>query len=294
MAATRSTTLDGADEDAQAAVISRSDTNNGASLETVVESVHIQEPDIANFDSAKAEADQYEKDPLSENYYLKAHRRGERREKQLRNIEKEHAMHEKLDLDRLFEELQGPDWLKTMGLAGFVDGDKRSFESKRDYYINAIRALLDKFRSWKDQERELKARKEAAIAAQLEEDEEGDDHDETSLHRFSIDDADLSALQLRQEAGLPPRVPLKKIKLRLNFALPEEDPTKPFVSFYSNPHLRAAALGSHRRGRNPTAFGQSVPDFKEAEFALPDDYITEEIVTANARKRRRLKRESKV
>jgi len=229
-------------------------------------------------------------DPLSEDYYLKGHRRGERREKNLRNIEKEHAMHEKGELERIFEELKGPDWIKTMGLTGLLDIEKRGFEKKRDHYIDAIQALLDKFRTWRDQEKELKARKDAA--RQEEDDYEPADVETSHLNNSNLDDTELSALQLRQEAGFP-RTAGQKIKLRFNFLLPEEDPSRPFVSFYSKPHLRAAALGTHRRGRNPTAFGQPVPEVGEREFSLPDGYITEEVVTANARKRRRLKRESK-
>lgn len=239
------------------------------------------------------ESEDYQEDPLSETYYLKAHRRGERREKQLRNIEKEHAMHEKQDLDRLFKELQGPEWLRTMGLTGVTEPEKRAFEKKRDYYVNVVQALLNKFRSWREQEKGLKARKEAALTAQQEEDEDADERDSSHVDMSALDDADLSALQLRQEAGLPPRTPVRRIKLRLNFLLPEEDPTKPFVSFYYKPHLRTAAMGHNRRGRNSTAFGQPVPEMAEGEFKLPFGFITEEAMTANARKRRRLKRESK-
>jgi len=263
-------------------------------LETVQESEQEDGLQESQLESTETRADEFTEDPLSEDYYLIAHRRGERREKNLRNIEKEHAMHEKGELERIFEELKGPDWVKTMGLTGVIDIEKRGFEKKRDYYIDAIQALLDKFRAWRAQEKELKARKDAALAARQEEDDYGPAGvDAPHLNHSTLDDTELSALQLRQEAGLPPRTPGKKIRLRLNFVLPEEDPSKPFVSFYSKPHLRTAALATHRRGRNSTAFGQPVPEIAEREFALPDGYITEEIVTANARKRRRLKRESK-
>ncbi|KAI5298002.1 hypothetical protein KEM56_004386, partial [Ascosphaera pollenicola] len=55
-------------------------------------------------------------DPLSDELYFKAHRRLERQEKQLRNIERDRAQHEKIQLDRLLEELEGHDWLRTMGI----------------------------------------------------------------------------------------------------------------------------------------------------------------------------------
>jgi len=41
-----------------------------------------------------------------------------------------------------------------------------------------------------------------------------------------------------------------------------------------------------------TAFGQDAPDPGEREFALPDDYVTEDVLKDNARRRRRKKRES--
>jgi hypothetical protein len=72
-----------------------------------------------------------------------------------------------------------------------------------------------------------------------------------------------------------------------------EAPPQPFLSFYSKPHLRAAAMGETRHGRNVTAFGHPIPDLAEKEFALPDDFITPGALRDIARKRRRLNREIK-
>lgn len=73
--------------------------------------------------------------------------------------------------------------------------------------------------------------------------------------------------------------------------LPEPEPEGPFISFYSKPHLRDAALGKIRRGgRAVTAFGKPVPDVEEREFELPQDILTQEAIMSSRRKRRRLHR----
>jgi hypothetical protein len=104
-------------------------------------------------------------DPLDDAFFFAQHRRAERKEKQLRNIEKERAMHEKLQLERLLDGLQGPDWLKVMGVTGVTDGERKDWESKRDYFVKEVEALVDKFRLWKEEEKRLRAEKEAALAA---------------------------------------------------------------------------------------------------------------------------------
>jgi len=58
--------------------------------------------------------------------------------------------------------------------------------------------------------------------------------------------------------------------------------------------MRQASLGKHRHGRNATAFGQPIPELEQHVFELPDDFVTQEFLRDNARKRRRRKRESGV
>jgi len=71
------------------------------------------------------------------------------------------------------------------------------------------------------------------------------------------------------------------------------DPEKPFKSFFDKPHLRAQALGKQRHGRGVLAFGRPVPQVDLRDFELPADLLTEDVVRANARKRRRMRRETK-
>ncbi|OJJ32051.1 hypothetical protein ASPWEDRAFT_53757 [Aspergillus wentii DTO 134E9] len=104
-----------------------------------------------------------EEDPLNEAFYFRAHRRVERQEKQLRNIERERAQHEKLQLDRLLDELRSNDWLRVMGITGVTDlEEKKLYEPKRDFFVKEISGVIDKFKIWKEEEKRRKLEKEKA------------------------------------------------------------------------------------------------------------------------------------
>ncbi|KAK2745012.1 hypothetical protein FQN55_006369 [Onygenales sp. PD_40] len=118
------------------------------------------------------------KDPLGDDVYFKAHRRIERQEKQLRNIERERAQHEKVQLDRLLDELQGHDWLRVMGISGITDTEKKLYEPKRAYFIKEVSALIDKFRVWKEEEKRRKIEREQSLAEEGDEDDEEDEEEE--------------------------------------------------------------------------------------------------------------------
>ncbi|KAH7408086.1 something about silencing, SAS, complex subunit 4-domain-containing protein [Phaeosphaeria sp. MPI-PUGE-AT-0046c] len=231
-------------------------------------------------------------DPLADAVFFTQHRRAERKEKQLRNIEKERAMHEKVQLERLLDGLQGPDWLKVMGITGVTDGERKDWEPKRDYFVSEVEALVDKFRIWKEEEKRLRAEKEAALAAQEDsDDQDGDESEESdTIVTKSRPHAPDSHASAKPKTPVPRRPPKPH-----GFLLPliPPEPTSPFQSFYSKPHLRAAALGKHRHGRNATAFGLPIPDFDEKEFDIPEEYIDPQRVKDNARQKRRRNRESK-
>jgi len=246
-------------------------------------------------------------DPLPDSFYFKAHRRAERKEKQLRNIEKERAQHEKVQLERLLDGLQGPDWLKVMGVTGVTDGEKKSWEPKRQYFIREVDALVDKFRIWKDEEKRLRLEREEKLAREEDEDDDGEDADggaedsesaesDTDAAPPSSDMDAWAARQLQQEARASlikrPASRAKQKQRGIEPLLPPE-PEKPFKSFFDKPHLRAQALGKQRHGRGVLAFGRPVPQMDRRDFELPADLLTEEVVRANARKRRRMRRETK-
>ncbi|GAM43394.1 hypothetical protein TCE0_050f18172 [Talaromyces pinophilus] len=150
-------------------------------------------------------------DPLSDDVYFKAHRRHERQEKQLRNIEKERAQHEKIQLDRLLDELQGHDWLRVMGISGITDTEKKLYEPKRDYFVKEVSALIEKFHMWKEEEKRRKHEREQMLleaanavaekeeqAEEMSESEELDEKPSSDIDSSELDAA--AAQQLLQEA----------------------------------------------------------------------------------------------
>jgi hypothetical protein len=199
-------------------------------------------------------------------------------------------MHEKVQLERLLDGLQGPDWLKVMGITGVTDGERKDWEPKRDYFVKEVESLVDKFRIWKEEEKRLRTEKEAALAAR--EGDEDEDEDSLGSDVANVNGAAPSASEQRKTV---PRTPQPRRPPRPHgFLLPvlPPQPQTPFTSFYAKPHLRAAALGKHRHGRNAAAFGQPIPDFYEHDFEPPEEYLTPEALRDHARKRRRQKRES--
>ena len=237
-------------------------------------------------------------DPLDDDIYFKGHRRAERREKQLRNIEKEKGMHEKLQLDRLLDGLQGPDWLRVLGISGITNSEKREYEPKRDYFIQEVQSLIDKFMAWKDEEKRLRSSNETSFQSRAyakvgdSGDEASENIENTSIDETASTDLDVwASKQLQDEASSASTVhrPSRRTN-NVSQTVPEL--SKPFTSFYSKAYLRTAALGKHRHGRNATAFGHPIPDCAMHEFSLPEDYLTKDVLRANARKRRRLRREA--
>ncbi|KAK9852687.1 uncharacterized protein MYU51_007831 [Penicillium brevicompactum] len=99
-------------------------------------------------------------DPLSEETYFRAHRKFERQEKQLRNIERNRAQHEQQVLERLLDELRGHEWLRTMGLPNVHESEKKNYEPKREILIQELVTLVNKFQAWKDEERRRRLEKE--------------------------------------------------------------------------------------------------------------------------------------
>ncbi|KAL2862058.1 something about silencing, SAS, complex subunit 4-domain-containing protein [Aspergillus pseudodeflectus] len=250
-----------------------------------------------------------EEDPLNEEVYFKAHRRHERQEKQLRNIERDRAQHEKQQLDRLLDELQSQDWLRVMGITGrsLTDQEKKLYEPKRDYFIKEISALLQKFKIWKEEEKRRKFDKDHKSSSfhsdpadsshakdkdTKSEDEPDDEKDATELTP-DINDVDaLAAHQLLQEARSATAGKRSSKSKQEPELPPPVEPDKPFTSFFSKPHLREAAMLGNRKGRTRLAFGHPIPEVEEKEFELPGDILTAEAIKSCQRKRRRMKRGS--
>lgn len=106
---------------------------------------------------------------MGEETYFRAHRKFERQEKQLRNIERDRAQHEKQQVDRLLAELRGYDWLRVMGLTGVHESEKKQYEPKRQLLIQELVFLVNKFQVWRDEDRRRKlAREKPAPSPEIE------------------------------------------------------------------------------------------------------------------------------
>ncbi|KAI1077390.1 something about silencing, SAS, complex subunit 4-domain-containing protein [Whalleya microplaca] len=132
-------------------------------------------------------------DPLQDSYFAPVHRKAERLEKSIRNTEKGRAQHEKDQIIRLLNELQGHDWLRTMGVSGVTESRKKTFEPARDHFIKGCQAILEKFRLWSQEEKKRKLEKERALAEQAEgddDDDEGDDDEEEEEESDEAEDSE--------------------------------------------------------------------------------------------------------
>ncbi|KAJ5140765.1 hypothetical protein N7448_004173 [Penicillium atrosanguineum] len=260
-------------------------------------------------------------DPLSEELYFRAHRKFERQEKQLRNIERDRAQHKEQQIEQLLEDLRGHDWLRVMGLPGVHDSEKKLYEPKREILIQEMVALVNKFQAWRDEERRRKLAKEKPLPH--------DEADRRSRKRSRpAEDNNADTRQLHQEArsasDAKHRKPLLEIRKpkrpeadetpsneKGNTKRPKPQPSappipapyyytvpdKPFTSFFEDRHARDVAVAAstgNRRGRtnNVLAFGQPIPEVETAEFEPDPELLTEEAIQASRRQRRLLKRRS--
>jgi hypothetical protein len=248
-------------------------------------------------------------DPLSDEYFETIHRKPERLEKTIRNADKGRAQHEKDQVIRLLEGLQGHDWLKLMGVSGITESKKKEYEPARDHFIAGCESLIEKFRWWREEEKRRKLEKEAAMAEVEEEGEQemggnavGDDDDNISNgDPPDYSDIDASAARQLHEEAIARSGPLsidleKRLKVEIiPAAAPELE--RDFVSFFKKPHLREAALGKTRRsGRSAAAWGHQVPEVPEADFDLPallDECNDPDYLKMHARRKRRDRRVSK-
>ncbi|PKX91020.1 acetyltransferase SAS4-like domain-containing protein [Aspergillus novofumigatus IBT 16806] len=295
------------------------------------EKISLPEPEPEPSSDA-APGDVKEEDPLNEGHYFRAHRRMERQEKQLRNIERERAQHEKMQLERLLDELKGHDWLRVMGITGIHEHEKKLYEPKRDYFMKEIASLIQKFQIWKEEEKRRKLDKDKpSLRAEISPSTAPTSRDRTTSQKRKLSDrtpdttaerptpsgaatsdaesdgeppdpSDVDAWaahQLQQEArsataGKRPKPSTEAPRRRKSPANNNPPPPdKPFTSFYAKPHLRDAALSPHRKGRVRLAFGHPIPKMEVREFQPPADILTPEAIDSCRRKRRRMRRESR-
>ncbi|KAI9806921.1 MAG: hypothetical protein M1833_002579 [Piccolia ochrophora] len=281
------------------------------------ESPKLHNAQRVDFSSVQIGARQPSSDPLDDAFYLKTHRKAERQEKQIRNIDKNRAQHEKDHLERLMEGLKGPDWLRVMGISGITESEKKIYEPKRQLVIGEVSALLEKFKAWREEEKRMKVRKDFSHAegvlqtnGDIDIKDLGRDkrqHTEASKGKGEVEPPDYNdvdawaARQLHQEAisakgGRVTRsrnpTPSQAPQLPPPASPKVGQPPSPFKTFYSKPHQRTAAVGGTRKsGRTVMAFGQPLPRVREKEFKLPRSILTTDAKRASARSKRRMRRE---
>ncbi|KXH55725.1 hypothetical protein CSAL01_07175 [Colletotrichum salicis] len=254
-------------------------------------------------------------DPLPDSSFISSHKRAERLEKSIRNTERGRAQHEKDQVARLLDGLQGHDWLRVMGVSGITETRKKQFEPARQHFVKGCQAILDKFRQWSLEEKRRKAEKDRALAekAEAEESSSGDENssaesgsseddvegdDETGDISDgdppgSDDDDDSVTKQLREEATSRGSKNSKKRPRATPQPRPPPKPEPPreFKSFFKKRYERESALHRHRRaGRKVVAWGHPLPEIPEIDFDLPEELRDEETLRVHARKRRRDRR----
>ncbi|KAK4105439.1 hypothetical protein N658DRAFT_462707, partial [Parathielavia hyrcaniae] len=92
-------------------------------------------------------------DPLPDTLYWPLHRREARSERSMRNTEKGRAQHERDQIARLLDALQGHDWLRVLGVSGATESKRQAFQPAREYFVGGCEAILDKFRRWAAEEK---------------------------------------------------------------------------------------------------------------------------------------------
>jgi Something about silencing, SAS, complex subunit 4 len=171
-------------------------------------------------------------------------------------------------------------------VTGITEGERKSFEWKRAYFIGEVKSLLNKFRAWKEEEKRLKAEREEALARQEEDDEEGSEEDASSGDVPNSSDIDAwAARQLLQEATQAAGSGRAKGKSK---ARPLRRPSRPPDDTDESPR---STRTSKRRSDEPLFFGVPIPELKKREFALPPELISPGSLRAHARKRRKLNRD---
>ncbi|KAL7273993.1 hypothetical protein RUND412_003128 [Rhizina undulata] len=257
-------------------------------------------------------------DPLSDEHFIAHHRREEREEKRLRNIERERLAHDKQKLEEMLEKLQGPDWMKLFGVNGTGSkADKKEIERKRAQSIKYIEGVTKKYKEWKELERKQKLAKGGKLSRKNSQDRSTEEfearshqeYDEDSNDDFDSDQESDEASGFGRASGSEEddeddengnqKPPVKTPRLILRIRKPakftssssasKEQKTpepKAFTSFYKQPHMRKAAFSDWRRsGRLKTAFGHPVPEMPEKDFSLPGCFFQSAARHLRARRR---------
>lgn len=235
-------------------------------------------------------------DPLSIAYFESVHQRPEREAKKVRNGDKNKAQHERNEIIRLMEGLKGHEWLKVMGVSGITESKKKDYEPARQHFVSGCEMILEKFRTWKEEEKRRKFEKEQAKAESVAERNDGSVVSNGDPPDYS--DVDASAARQLHEEAIAMSGPAKKTEqsgkgdvIPPSFA---DDVEPDLRSFFPNHHGHDATSAKLRRsGRSSGAWGHPVPEVPICDFDLPEELRNEDILKAHARKKRRERRISR-
>lgn len=210
-------------------------------------------------------------DPLVDEVYIPAHRGEERREKRIRNIEREVLAHNIEKIEKDLEKIHSPDWIKTIGLSPAVVAatSKKELDARRQRLIGHLEAIVEKHKSYKDTERRKKTGRTTSTPPPGQSQDRIPSTTAPSVHDSarSFTNEDDDSTSQHRVSGKKPR----RISNGPNKPPPEE---REFTSFYDKPYLRQQALSGWRKSsRTQTAFGQPLPPLVEKEYELPS-YIT--------------------
>ncbi|EMR11409.1 hypothetical protein PNEG_00432 [Pneumocystis murina B123] len=102
-------------------------------------------------------------DPLSDNLFHLNHKRFDRQEKHIRNIEYERFTYDRLYLEQKIDQLNGSNWKKVVMAISKITGCKDPLEIQRQYIIERLEQVLKKFDSWRKLQLEHKKRTRSHI-----------------------------------------------------------------------------------------------------------------------------------
>lgn len=235
-------------------------------------------------------------DTLCDSYFESMHKKPRRAEKTIRNTDRMRAQHDKYQVARLLDGLQGQDWLKLMGISGVPESKKRDYENARRYFIQGCESIMAKFRLWRDKEKRQKIEKDASLVVGIK------DHQALPRRRSNPEYSDSEnsvTRQLLQEATTRSITVIKnfRIKSETESSVPKSSQccgnVQESESTSPKPSHREIALikQNQRKGKTAMAWGYPIPEIPAQEFDLPEGFHTDEtFLRAYARRKRCIER----
>lgn len=248
-------------------------------------------------------------DPLCDEYFELMHRKPARAERTLRKTEKERAQHEKDQVIRLLQGLQGHDWLKLMGISGVTESKKRDYEPAREYFTHGCESIIAKFKLWRDEEKRKLAKTTAGSCESTLCSKQGYSVSVTSAtlgnnHSIYNDSDTTPSQQLHREetvASSASSFSTTKCQPHAGWPHTRSQPethtsTSNSVEFYFSECNDADADCQKEKSKKIPSYpcvyiwGHPLFELPEREFNLPEELLDQESLRTHARKKRRAQR----